>query len=651
MNDKHNEIWELLQNKKIKYLFVAFLIVLPFEVLSFFSIHLTLWIELPLFIAIIFVFGKDVFLSGIKSLIRFNLADINLLMTIAIAGAVYLHELEEAVIIVVLFALGNTLEEFGIKQSRSALKELIDSTPKSAQVKGADARIPIGEIKIGDVVIVKPGDQIPLDGKIIVGSSLVDEATITGEPLPKNKIESDLVFAGTMNGNGYLEVEVIKTAQDSTLSKIIDLTYKSAEKKSHSQKFIEKFAKYYTPSVILASFLLVLIPVVLLGKPFAVWFTQALTLLIISCPCALVISTPITIFSAIGNATKKGIIIKGGRFVEELGKIKAVAFDKTRTLTLGEPVVSDIVPFNGFTKQEVLACACGMEIFSEHPLGRGIIAEAKKQGLKPHNFSNFEAVAGRGLKGDCLICADKHHCLGSLKFITEEHEIEDEVIRQVETFEKQGKTTIVMTDNKKVTGVIGITDEVRKESKPMIDELLKNQIKPVILTGDNELSARFIAREIGVNEVRAGLLPQGKVEELFKLIGQYKHVAMVGDGVNDAPSLAIAPVGIAMGAIGSDVAIESADIALMNNNLTLISYLIKLGAKSVRTIRFNIGAAVTVKLVFLALALLGRSNLVLAIFADVGITILVIINGLRLFRFDERQTQPSTLTSSSRQGG
>ncbi|MCL4382331.1 MAG: cadmium-translocating P-type ATPase [Patescibacteria group bacterium] len=628
---------ELLQNKKFKYLLLAFLIVLPFEILSFFSTHLPKWVELPLFITLIIIFGRAVFTSGIRSLLHLRFSDINLLMTIAIAGAVYLQEWEEAVIIVVLFALGNALEDFGIEQSQSALKELVDNTPKTAQVKGKTGKTSVKEIGIGDVIIVKPGDQIPLDGKVIMGMSLVDEATITGEPLPKNKHEGDFVYAGTINGNGYMEIQVTKTAEDSTLSKIIDLTYSSAEKKSHSQKFIEKFASYYTPFVIVAAFLLVLVPVGFLGEPFTPWFTQSLTLLIIACPCALVISTPITIFSAIGNATKKGVIIKGGRFVEELGKIRAIAFDKTRTLTKGEPVVSDIVPFNGFTQMDVLACASGIESFSEHPLALSVIEEAKKHNLNPHQFTKFEAVSGKGLRGDCLVCTDKHHCMGNIKFITEEHAVEDEVIQQVEAFEKQGKTTVIMSDNKKVTGVIGITDEIREDSKLMINALTRMKIKPVILTGDNESSAFFVAEQIGIKQVRAELLPDQKVAELSKLISQYKHVGMVGDGVNDAPSLVTAPVGIAMGAIGSDVAIENADVALMNNNMTLIPFLVELGRKSVQKIRYNTATAIGVKLLFLSLALAGKSSLVLAIFADVGVTVLVVVNSLRLFNFGQKK--------------
>lgn len=624
---------ELLKNNKFRWLIATLLVVTPFEVLSFFSIHFPLWVELPLFFAGIIVFGKKVFISGIRSLLKLDFLNINFLMTIATFGAVYLQQFEEAVIIVVLFALGDTLEEFGIERSQTALKELIEKTPKSAQIKGSEEKVPIEKIEIGEVIIIKPGDQIPLDGEVIEGSSLVDEAAITGEPLPRNKYIGDFVYAGTVNSQGYLEVKVTKKSKDTTLSKIIELTYESAEKKSVSQKFIEKFAKIYTPSVLFTSLLLVLIPVVFLGKPFNPWFTQALTLLIISCPCALVISTPVSIFSAIGNATQKGALIKGGRFIEEMGKVKAIGFDKTRTLTKGEPIVSDIVPFNGFTEEEVIACAAGMEAFSEHPIAKSILAKVEGEKFKIHQFANFQAVPGKGLKGECTVCFDKHHCLGNIKFISEEHHVTEEVLKKVEEFEKQGKTTIVISDNKRVKGVIGVTDQIRKESKPLVESLLKLGIIPVILTGDNKSSAKFVASKLGIEMVRAELLPDKKVAELSKLIQQYKHVAMVGDGINDAPALAAASVGIAMGAIGSDVAIENADIALMSDNLNMVPYLVGLGKKCVEKIRFNIAFAVSVKFLFLFLAIAGLSNLALAIFADVGVTVLVILNSLRLYSY------------------
>ncbi len=623
----------MLQNKRIKSLLLALLIVLPLEILSVFSIDIPIWIKYPLFILITYIFGKNVLLNGIKSLFRLRFSDINLLMSVAILGSVYLQKTEEAMIIVILFALGEALEDFGIERSQDALKKLVNDSPKTAYLKNKDKRLPVNEIKIGDIIIVKPGDTIPLDGEIIEGFSLIDEASITGEPLPKNKHIGDLVYAGTANGNGYLEIRVGKLSEDSTLAKIISLTYSASEKKSSSQRFIEQFASFYTPSVLVIAVLIMFIPVFLFGKPFPPWFTQALTLLIISCPCALVLSTPITIFSAIGNATKHGVLVKGGKFIEELGKINAVAFDKTRTLTKGEPIVSDIIPFNGFTREEVLACASGIESFSEHPLAKSILEEAKKYNLSPHKFTNFMAVPGKGLSGDCLICTDTHHCVGNLDFVTKEHKIDRDVLKAVEKFEKQGKTTIVMSDNQHVTGVIAITDEIREESLKTISKLSDLSIKSVILTGDNNSSAKFVANQIGISDTKANLLPEQKVSELNKLIDKYKHVAMIGDGVNDAPSLVTASVGIAMGAVGSDVAIENADIALMNNNLTLIPFLVELGRKSVQTIRFNTTTAIGVKLLFLSLALVGKSSLALAIFADVGVTILVVLNGLQLFGY------------------
>ena len=626
---------ELFKNVKFRWLLAALIVIIPFLILSYFSIHASLWIEIPIFLIIIIIFGKKVFISAFKSLIKFKLSNINLLMTIAVIGAFYLRQFEESAIIIILFAIGDSLEEFGIARSQNALKKLIDSTPKTGLLKGKEKEVPIEDIEIGETVIIKPGDIIPMDGIVILGNSLVDEATITGEPLPKNKYLNDSVYAGTINGSGYLEVKATKKSKDNTLSKIIDLTYKSSEKKTTSQKFIEKFAKIYTPVVILAAILIVVIPVVLLKKPFNYWFTQALTLLIISCPCALVISTPVTIFSAIGNATKKGALIKGGIFLEEMGKIKAIAFDKTKTLTKGEPIVSDIIPLNGFTESEVLACAAGLEVFSEHPIAKSIVKKAEEIGVKPHIFNDFQSVTGKGLSGECTICADKKHFLGNIKFINENQLINngESILKKIDEFEKQGKTAIVISDDKRIKGIIAITDEIRKESKPLILSLIELNIKPIILTGDNEASAKFIASNLGIEDIKAELLPEDKVRELSKIKAQYKYVAMAGDGVNDAPALATASVGIAMGATGSDIAIENADIALLNDNLDLLPYLIKLGKKAVGIIRFNIILAIAIKFLFLILAALGLSNLSLAIFADVGVTILVIINGLRLFGY------------------
>ncbi len=625
---------DLLKNKKFIWLLISLIVILPFLVLSFFDKHLYLWIELPLFLLITGAIGWKIFYSGFKSLVRLKFSNINLLMTIAVIGAFYLRQFEEAVIIVILFSISENLEEFGIKRSQNSLKSLIEKSPKTATVKDKNENIPIDDINVDEIIVIKPGDTIPMDGIVTYGNSIVDESTITGEPIPKSKFINNPVYAGTQNGNGYLEIKVSKKAKDNTLSKIIELTYKAVEKKTSSQKFIEKFAKFYTPIVLGIAILLVIIPVFVFKQPFNYWFTQSLTLLIISCPCALVISTPVTIFSAIGNATRNGVLIKGGKYLEEMGKIKAIALDKTKTLTKGEPTVSDIITYNGFTRKDVLACAAGLESFSEHPIAKSILNKAIQEGIDVHKFSDFNSVTGKGVTGTCTICNHKD-ILGNLSFITEQLNIKLDrgIVNKVNEFEKQGKTVILMSENNIITGIIAITDEMRKESKQLITLIKNLGIVPVILTGDNKASAEFIANSLGIEQVKANLLPQNKVEEIDNLKKEYNYVAMLGDGVNDAPALATASVGISMGAVGSDVAIENSDIALMNDNLLNIPFTIRLGKKSNNTIKFNIFAAIIIKFIFMVLALIGLSNLSLAIIADVGLTIFVVINGLRLFKF------------------
>lgn len=612
-------ISEILKETKFKRLTATLLLIIPLEILSLFSIHLPKFVEYPLFTAIIFFFGRDVIIGGLQSLSRLRFSNINLLMTVATFGAVYLGELEEAVIIIVLFAVSEALEEFGITRSQNALEELVEKAPKTALLKGQETKIPIEKITLDDIVVVKPGDYIPLDGVVVKGESLVDESSITGEPLPKNKYAGELVFAGTLNNQGYLEIKVTKLSKDTTLAKIVDLTFQAAERKSQAAKFIEKFAAYYTPSVLVVAALLTTVPVLLFAQPFAPWFAQSLTILLIACPCALVISTPITIFSAIGNATKRGILIKGGQFLEEMGRVKAIAFDKTRTLTKGEPMVSDVIPLNGYSKAELLACVAGAEAFSEHPIAKSIVESSKQFPEKDHEYANFKAIMGKGISGECLVCVDKHHCIGTLQFVMEEHKVDQRVIDLVEKFEKEGKTTIIVSDDQKIKGVLGIIDEIRAESAPTVQALHKLGVRTAMLTGDNASAAAYVAKEVGVDEVHAKLLPDEKVEEISNLVKKYKSVAMVGDGVNDSPALSSSSVGIAMGAIGSEVAIETADIALMNNNLKLIPFLVKLGRVSGQTIRINTAAAIAVKFIFLSLALVAKSSLALAIFADVGV--------------------------------
>lgn len=624
---------ELIKSRKFVFLCLALLTVVPFEILSLSNKHLPNSIELVLFGVIILIFGREVLIKGAKALFKLRFSSINLLMTIAVIGAFAIGKLEEAVIVIILFSIGEVLEDFGIGRSKSAMEELVSKTPKTATLKNGSV-VEVEKVTVDEVILIKHGDVIPLDGIIISGTSLVDEASITGEPLPKTKVVGDQVYAGTVASDGYIEVRVTKLSTDTTIQKIINLTYEAVERKSKNQIFIERFAKFYTPSILLIATLIVVIPVVLLHLPFIFWFTQALTLLIISCPCALVISTPVSIFSAVGNASKQGVVIKGGRYIEEIGKVKAIAFDKTRTLTKGEPAITDVVPFGDTTEQEVLECLAGLETFSEHPISKSIVLYAKEKGLKLHSYEDFKAVSGKGVEGLCLVCTDSHRCAGTLSYIGQEHgAVDEKIIARASSFEKQGKSVIFVSNGKEIKGIVALMDELKQESKDTISSLRKMGIEPVMLTGDTIEPASYIASLIGIKTFYASLLPQDKTEKIQSLQKSHQSVAMVGDGVNDAPSLAQANVGIAMASVGSDVAVENADIAIMNDKISTIPYLIQLSRKMNGIIQFNTILAIVIKILFIILTILGRDNLVMAIMADVGITVFVILNSLRLYGY------------------
>ncbi|MFA5991772.1 MAG: cation-translocating P-type ATPase [Candidatus Doudnabacteria bacterium] len=576
--------------------------------------------------------GYFVFLAAVRGLVRQRFLNINFLVAIAAVGAIYIHQFAEAASVVFFFSLAEVFEEYGIQRSRKALESLIKKTPKIAQL--TDGRqTPAEQVAVGAIIAVKPGDLIPLDGIVVKGLSSVDESPITGEAIPKDKKEGDQVFAGTINQQGYLEVKVTKESRDSTFAKIIKLVEQAQRSKAPAQEFIDKFAKYYTPSIVVIAFLIAVIPPLLFNAAFTDWFYRALVLLVIACPCALVISTPISIASAIGGASKRGILIKGGKYLEALGKIKAVAFDKTGTLTLGQPYVSDILTFNGFTEQEVLADAAGVGQFSSHPLSKSIADLAKMKGIDPHAMENYQSVIGKGNKATCLVCEDKEHCVGNLKYIGANGEITQEVLDKVDGLERQGKTTILVSGDGRVMGALAISDKLRPEAGRVVQELGQKNIQTVMLTGDNEHTAKYVGNRLGIKQIYASLLPDEKVEKIKLLQQNFGSVAMVGDGVNDAPSLASADVGIAMGAQGSDVAIETADVALMNNSLSQIPEIITLGRAALKIIKQNLAAALAVKGVFLLLALFGFTHLEYAIGADSGVAILVILNSLRLFSF------------------
>jgi Cd2+/Zn2+-exporting ATPase len=578
----------------------------------------------------IFSGGIYVIKGAWRGITKQKFLNIDALVVIASIGAIYLNELPEAAAVIFFFSLAEAFEEYGVDRSRRALQALIHKSPQTATLLNGTS-LPVAEVKVGQVISVRPGELIPLDGKVVKGVSAINEATITGEAIPKDKREGDTVFAGTLNENGYLEIEVTKESKNSTFSKIVSLIEQAQKAKAPTQEFIDSFAKYYTPSVVAIAAVIGIGAPLLTGDPFTVWLERAITLLVIACPCALVISTPVAITSAIGGASKRGVLIKGGKYLEELKKIRAVAFDKTGTLTLGEPYISDVIAFEGFTEEQVLEDAAGLEQFSSHPLAKSITDYAKTKGVSPHSMQNYQNIAGKGGKATCIVCDDKDHYVGNLKLMDMHGVSVKEIVATVERFEKDGKTVVLVSEGDKVMGAIAITDKIKDGAKETIKRLDELGVKTVMLTGDNQHTASYVAKELGITEAYGSLLPDEKVKKIQILRETYGSVAMVGDGVNDAPSLALANVGIAMGAKGSDVAIETANVALMNDNISHIPEAVELGQKALRVVKQNVTAALVAKVAFVVLAVFGISNLGIAIAADTGVAILVIINGLRLF--------------------
>ena len=573
--------------------------------------------------------GFFVVRSALNGLLKKRFLNISFLVVIAAIGAVYIGEYGEAAAVVFLFSVAEFFESFGIERSRKAVEALLKRSPKVARLKNGEM-VGVETVEVETIVVVKPGEQIPLDGVIVNGGSAIDEAAITGESTPVDKQVSDTVFAGTMNIQGYLEVQVTKLSGDSVFARIITMIEKAQASRADTDTFIETFARYYTPAIVVISLGVAIVPTVVFGLPFTEWLYRAITLLVIACPCALVISTPVAIASAIGGASRNGILIKGGSYLEKLASVKAIAFDKTRTLTYGKHTVTDVLAFGSHSEEEVIADAAGIEAFSSHPLAEAVLEYAKTRGITPHAMDSFENVAGKGGHAHCLVCSARHY-IGNHKLMADTG-ITDTVFSETVTrLEKEGKTVVLISSETELIGAIAIADEIRSEAKFVVEDLKKLGIASVMLTGDNQFSAEYVARSVGIKNAYASLSPEEKVSHVVDLQKEYKMVAMVGDGINDAPSLATSDVGFAIGAGGTDVAIETADIALLSGKLTTIPRSIRLARRTMRTIKLNITLALLAKLIFLVLVVTGHANLVMAIAADSGVAILVILLSLRLF--------------------
>lgn len=559
--------------------------------------------------------------------------DMNLLMTIAVAGAIGIGEWFEAATVTFLFALSLTLESWSVGRARKAVQTLMELTPPVARWKREDGReevIPAEQMPVGAIFVVRPGERFPLDGRVVRGSSYVNQAPITGESIPVWKCPGDEVFAGTVNGDSALQVQCTKPAPETTLAHIIRMVSEAQARRAPSEKWVDQFARVYTPIVLALAVTVLLFPPLLLHGTWSQWIYRSLVLLVIACPCALVISTPVSIVAAITAAARRGVLIKGGMYVEAPARLRAVAFDKTGTLTEGRLAVVEVVPLDGHHERELLQWAAALEMRSDHPIARAIVAYAEKQGVAPAPADDFQLIPGKGAIGRV---GGQPYWLGSHRYLVERGLETNDVRRRLEAIAQVGRTVIVIGDDTHVGGLIALADSVRPEAPQALRELRAAGVDHlVLLTGDNRPTADAIARQTGVDEVHAELLPADKVRVVEELVARFGQVAMVGDGVNDAPALARATVGIAMGAIGSDAAIETADIALMSDDLSQLPWLVRRARRTMGIIRQNITFALVVKALFVILTFLGFASLWAAIAADMGASLLVIFNALRLLK-------------------
>lgn len=577
--------------------------------------------------------GHRLFLTGLKNLGRLEF-DMKTLMTIAVIGAGAIGEWGEGATVVILFAISEVLEAFSMDKARQSIRSLMDIAPKEALIRRGDQELTVAvdEIQIGDIMLIKPGQKLAMDGVVVKGNSSLNQAAITGESVPVPKTMGDEVFAGTLNEEGLLEVKVTKRVEDTTIAKIIHLVEEAQAERAPSQAFVDRFAKYYTPAIMLLALGVAVVPPLFFGAEWSKWIYEGLAVLVVGCPCALVISTPVSIVTAVGNAARNGVLIKGGIHLEETGRLTAIAFDKTGTLTRGVPEVTEMISFG--EEKKLLGIAAALEKGSGHPLASSILRKAEKEGINFNEIevSEFSSITGQGLKGKV---ANALYYIGSPALFEKvlASGIAVEQRNQIERLQKQGKTVMILGTEQEIELLIAVADEVREHSKGVIKRLHQMGIKrTVMLTGDNRSTAEAIGSAVGVQEVQAELLPQQKLDFIKKLRSDGNRVAMVGDGVNDAPALAASSVGIAMGGAGTDTALETADIALMADDLRKLPFAIKLSRKTLQIIKQNITFALGIKALALLLVIPGWLTLWMAIFADMGATILVTLNGLRLLR-------------------
>lgn len=595
------------------------------------------WLALPTWVAAVLAVvavlgcGITTYKKGWIAIRNGNL-NINALMSIAVTGALLLGQWPEAAMVMVLFTIAELIEAKSLDRARNAIKGLLQLAPEQATVLQDDGtwrEVAATLVTVNARVRIKPGERIALDGKVSSGRSTVNQAPITGESLPVDKAEGDAVFAGTINESGSLEYMVTAAVNDSTLARIIHAVEQAQGARAPTQRFVDQFARIYTPVVFAIALAVAILPPLLLGGDWFDWVYKALVLLVIACPCALVISTPVTIVSGLAAAARHGILVKGGVYLEEGRKLKWLAFDKTGTITHGKPVQTDFFVLNGWGEDEVRSLAASLATRSDHPVSRALADAAERDGVEIRSVQGFEALPGRGTQG---VIDGKRYYLGNHRLIHEQGRCSDELEARLSALEEQGKTVILLTDDQSVHGLFAVADTVKDSSRQAIEDLHGLGIKTVMLTGDNAHTARAIAAQVGIDEALGDLLPEDKLKAIESKVGKDGAVGMVGDGINDAPALARSDIGFAMGAAGTGTAIETADVALMDDDLRKLPRFVRLSRDTHAVLLQNITLALGIKAVFLGLTLIGAGTMWMAVFADMGASLLVVANGLRLLR-------------------
>ena len=565
--------------------------------------------------------------------IRSRTIDINVLMVIAVAGALALGEWLEGASVVFLFAVAQWLEVRTMERARQAIHALIDLSPREAIVRRADGehRVAVEDVGIGDEIVLRPGDKVPLDGKVVEGHSDVNEAPLTGESLPVDKARGDEVYAGTINGHGALEVRVTRLVRDTRLSRIIHLVETAQASRAPVQSFIDRFARWYTPAVILLALGIAAVPAFNATADTATWLYRSLVLLVIACPCALVISTPVSLVSALSAAARNGVLIKGGAYLERLATVRVVAFDKTGTLTRGELQVSDVVAVGSISAQEIIALAAAVESRSEHPIAKAIVQRAAQDRLDVGRVTAFRSIPGVGAEAEV---GGHHVVVGSARMLAERQAARStDLSSWLPAFAGRGDSIVFVVVDGTIAGAIALADRTRQTARETVELLREQGVRHVtMLTGDHADAARAVAASVGVDEFYATLTPDQKHARVRQLREAHGPVLMVGDGVNDAPALAAADVGVAMGAAGSDAALETADVALMSDELLKLPYALRLARATLRNIKTNVTISLALKAAFLVLAIAGSATLWMAVLADTGASVIVVGNALRLLR-------------------